>query len=92
MEQILIPGSVSPGRANFDQSHGHGRQAMLWVPDTWAQAWEASQRRGLCTASPPKKTKTLIIHRQQYDSSDIGNVNLYIQQAEFDTQIPEFDT
>ena len=36
--------------------------------------------------------KTLIIHRQQYDSSDIGNVNLYIQQAEFFTQIPEFDT
>ena len=22
---------------------------------------------------------------------DIGNVNLYIRQAEFDTQIPEFD-
>ena len=33
-------------------------------------------------------------HEDDYEREiiDKGNVNLYIRQAEFDTQIPEFDT
>ena len=38
-----------------------------------------------------KNLEELISHTKIH-FQDIGNVNLYIRQAKFDTQIPEFDT
>merc|ERR1712115_313335 len=63
-EQSLFPGRCrSSGEPAFD------RRANWCVPDTWAKAWEASHRQDLCTASPLKERKTLIIHRQHLITS-----------------------
>ena len=51
-----------------------------------------SVNRGILLEKREYKLNLKHENHSKWRSTYIGNVNLYIRQAEFDTQTPEFDT